>query len=119
MLLFEFKRPQRDNYGNDEDPINQICEYVDRIRKGELKDVDGRTIKANENTPAYGFLVCDITDDIKKICKKYSLMMSPDTDGYFGYLSGYSIYLQVISFDKLIKDAELRNRIFFNKLGIH
>ncbi|MEN9328644.1 MAG: hypothetical protein RI947_1452, partial [Candidatus Parcubacteria bacterium] len=28
------------------------------------------------------------------------------------------IYLEVISFDKLIKDAELRNRIFFKKLKI-
>lgn len=118
ITIFEFKRPQRENYAN-EDPINQICEYVDKIRKGDYKNIEGRPINATENTPAYGFLICDITDDIQKLAgKQYSLALSPDKEGYFGYLSGYNLYIQVISFRKLIKDAELRNRIFFEKLKI-
>jgi hypothetical protein len=116
--IFEFKRPQREEYSDDEDPIGQILRYIDKIRKGEFKDIDGRTIKATENTPAYGFLICDITEKIKEFCKKYSLTISPDNEGYFGFQTGYQVYLEVISFDKLIKDAELRNKIFFKKLNI-
>ena len=118
LTIFEFKRPQREQYTDEEDPINQILKYVDKIRKGNFKDIAGRNIKADNNTPAYGFLVCDLTDKIKEFCKRYSLTMSPDQEGYFGYQSGYNVYLEVISFDKLIKDAELRNKIFFKKLNI-
>lgn len=29
-----------------------------------------------------------------------------------------SLYMEVISWTKLLRDAEMRNKIFFNKLGI-
>lgn len=118
ITIFELKRPQREEYGKDEDPILQLLEYVEQIRQGKVKNYEGRDIKANTNTPAYVFLVCDLTTKIKKICKQYSLSMSPDQEGYFGYQSGYDTYVQVLSYDKLVKDADQRNKIFFKKLGI-
>ncbi len=118
ITIFELKRPQREEYGKDEDPILQLLEYVEQIRQGKVKNYEGRDIKANGNTPAYVFLVCDLTAKIKKICKQYSLSMSPDQEGYFGYQSGYDTYVQVLSYDKLVKDADQRNKIFFKKLGI-
>lgn len=118
ITIFEFKRPQREDYSDDEDPINQMLKYVEKIRKGDFKDIDGRFIKAGENTPAYAYLVCDLTSKIKEFCKKYSLTPSPDGEGYFGYQSGYKVYIEVISFDKLVKDAELRNKVFFKRLKI-
>jgi len=118
ITIFEFKRPQREDYDDDEDPIKQMFEYVEEIRLGKLKTIKGRNIVANGNTPAYAYLICDITEKIKSYCKVYSLTMSPDEKGYYGYHSSYKIYTEVISFEKLLQDAELRNKIFFEKLHI-
>jgi hypothetical protein len=118
ITIFEFKRPQRKEYAKDEDPFLQIFKYVEKIRKGNFQKPNGRNVKANQNTPAYGYLICDITDKIKEFCTQYSLSMSPDEEGYFGYHAGYRVYIQVISFDKLVSDADQRNKMFFKKLGI-
>lgn len=118
ITIFEFKKPQREEYTVEENPLDQIVEYIAKIRKGDFKNIDGRIIKANTNTPAYGYLICDLTDKIKKFCMQYDLTISPDKEGYFGFQRNYGIYLEVISFDKLIRDAELRNRIFFKKINL-
>lgn len=118
ITIFEFKRPQRTEYTDEEDPILQIFKYVKKIKSGNFKDISGRVIKVTENTPAFGFLVCDLTPKIHEFCVQHDLSKSPDGEGYFGYHKGYKIYIEVISFDKLLNDSELRNKIFFKKLGI-
>ena len=42
----------------------------------------------------------------------------PDGQGYFKWISNINLYVEVISWQKLLKDAEMRNKIFFRKLGI-
>lgn len=118
LYVFEFKRPQREEYTERDDPIKQVHRYVEQIRTGNFKAKDGRSIIANLNTPAYGFVVCDLTPKIKEFCNDAQLILSSDQQAYYGYHSTYKIYFEVISFDKLIKDSDLRNRIFFKKLGI-
>ncbi|MFD2838871.1 hypothetical protein ACFS3C_26820 [Azotobacter vinelandii] len=45
---------------------------------------------------------------------------SIDGEGYFKTLTGGNGYIEIISYDKLIKDAARRNRVlFFEKLGLH
>ena len=74
----------------------------------------GRQIIANEKTPAYGFLICDFTPKIINVCEKtHDLSKSADNQSYFGFKKNYNFYIEVMSFDKLLKDAELRNKIFF------
>ena len=41
-----------------------------------------------------------------------------DEEGYFGYHNGYHIYFEIISYKRLLSNAELRNKIFFRKLNI-
>lgn len=118
IIVFEFKRPQRTNYKNNENPLKQIADYISKIRKGEVKNPEGRKIYVTDNTPAYGFLICDITNEIETFCLDFSLTKSPDNKGYFGFHSNYKIYYEVISFDKLVEDADLRNKIFFKHLGM-
>lgn len=36
----------------------------------------------------------------------------------FGFSSGFNVYIEVMSFRKLIEDAKMRNKIFFKKLGL-
>ena len=42
----------------------------------------------------------------------------PDGLGWFNWFGNISLYMEVISWTKLLRDAEMRNKIFFNKLGI-
>lgn len=118
IIVFEFKKPQRTNYSVDENPLKQIAQYIEKIRAGNFKNPKGRPVYVNESTPAYGFLVCDLNPKIDTFCKEYSLTRSSDGKGYFGFHDGFKIYFEVISFDKLVSDSELRNNIFFKKLGI-
>ena len=47
-----------------------------------------------------------------------SLSISPDNEGYFGYLKDFNAYIEIKSYKKVISDAKMRNQIFFRKLGL-
>lgn len=119
LTIFEFKRPKRTKYKQDEDPVLQIAGYLEEIKAGKYETPRGaEKVKVNDNTPVYGYIVCDITEKIKDFAKNHQLTISPDDEGYFGYHAGYKMYIEIISFKKLLKNAEMRNKIFFYKLGL-
>tara|TARA_R110002033_G_scaffold79931_1_gene130894 strand:+ start:15242 stop:17233 length:1992 start_codon:yes stop_codon:yes gene_type:complete len=119
LTIFEFKRPKRKNYKEEDDPILQIGRYLKDIRLGKYEMPEGlEQIKVNENTPIYGYVIADLTEKIREFADKHQLTESADKEGYFGFHRGYKMYVEIISFKKLFKDAELRNRIFFKKLQL-
>lgn len=119
LTIFEFKRPKRANYPDEENPIMQACRYAEKIRNGKYEMPEGlEPIKVSIETPVYIYVVCDIVDKIHEFAKGFSLTISPDGEGFFGYSSGFNSYIEVMSYRKLIDDAKMRNKIFFKKLGI-
>ena len=42
----------------------------------------------------------------------------PDGLGWFYWHDKINFYIEVVSWTKILRDAEMRNRIFFSKLGI-
>lgn len=122
VITFEFKKPQRDDFVNPsskEDPIQQIVRYVNSIKEGNYKTPEGREILITNNTPFYGYVVCDLTTKVKKWLeteKEFKPM--PDRLGWFQWRENINLYIEVLSWDKVLKDAEMRNKIFFHKLGI-
>ena len=120
VSIFEFKRPKRTNYPDDENPIAQACRYAKKILDGKYEMPDGiEPIKVSKtNTPVYLYIVCDIVLKIRDFATLANLTVSPDDEGYFGYISGYNAYVEIMSFKKLVGDAKMRNEIFFKKLGI-
>lgn len=42
----------------------------------------------------------------------------PDGLGWFTWFPNNRLYMEVLSWDKVLKDAEMRNKVFFNKLGL-
>ena len=123
VTIFEFKRPQRDDFVNPssrDDPIQQIVRYVNKVRGGQFKTPEGRTIVIYDNTPFYGYVVCDINSKVEEWLereKDYKPM--PDRLGWFRWHDNINLYMEVISWNKVLNDAEMRNRIFFQKLGIN
>lgn len=119
LTIFEFKRPKRTTYQADEDPVLQIGRYLDKIRQGKYEMPKGtETIKVNDSTPVFAYVVCDLVDKIKEFARNHSLTVSPDKEGYFGFHPGFNMYVEILSFKKLMKDASMRNKIFFRKLNL-
>lgn len=75
-------------------------------------------IPKSEDIPGYCYIICDMTPTVERCCKSASLQVTADHLGYFGYNPNYKAYIEVISFDRLLKSAKERNRMFFEKLGI-
>lgn len=118
ITIFELKRPGRTSYKDSENPLAQVAGYVKKIRSGQYQNPQGRPVAADENTPAYCFVVCDLTPRIIEFCEAYQLTRSPDKESFYGFHSTFKIYFEVISFNKILKDATQRNKVFFRKLGI-
>lgn len=120
LTVFEFKRPKRTTYSDADNPIIQACRYVDKIRQKKYEMPEGiEPIKINDNTPVYIYIICDLADKITEFAKMSGcLTISPDGEGYFGFHKDYHVYIEIISFKKLICDAKIRNKIFFKKLGL-
>lgn len=122
ITIFEFKKPQRDDFADPsskEDPVQQIIRYVNQIREGKFKTPTGRDILVNGTTPFYGYVVCDLTKKVKDWLKKEkNFTPMPDGLGWFNWFGNISLYMEVVSWTKLLRDAEMRNKIFFSKLGI-
>lgn len=122
ITIFEFKKPQRDDFANPsskDDPVQQIVRYVNQIRDGKFKTPKNRDILVNANTPFYGYVVCDLTKKVADwLEREKDFTPMPDGLGWFRWFGNISLYMEVISWTKMLRDAEMRNKIFFNKLGI-
>lgn len=122
ITIFEFKKPQRDDFANPsskDDPVQQIVRYVNQIRDGKFKTPKNRDILVNTNTPFYGYVVCDLTKKVADwLEREKDFTPMPDGLGWFRWFGNINLYIEVLSWTKLLRDAEMRNKIFFSKLGI-
>jgi hypothetical protein len=118
IVIIEFKRPMRDDYNENYNPINQINSYARQIITGESKDKSGREFDLRTKTPIYAYIVCDLTSKMRALAENAGFTQLPDNNGYFHYNPNYSMYIEIISFDKLILDAKQRNKALFEKLNL-
>jgi hypothetical protein len=116
--IIEFKRPMRDDYSDNENPIDQIVKYIEEIRAGKAKKQNGQLITVTSATPCFAYVVCTLTQKIRTICERRDFNKSYDNLGYFFYIKNYNTYFEVLSYEKIVKDAKIRNRIFMKKLEL-
>lgn len=118
IVLIEFKRPMRDDYTEHENPIYQINKYAREIIEGEVKDKYDREFDYRKNTPIYAYIVCDLTKKLKAFATDAGFKQLPSGDGYFSFNDNYNMYIEIMSFDKILKDSKERNRVLFEKLNL-
>ncbi len=118
IILFELKRPMREDYSDSNNPITQLYKYLEKIRNGKAKDRYHRIIGVGETTKFYLYAVCDITSKMKPLINQYNFSPTPDRMGYYSYNDQYNAYFEILSYDKILHNAKKRNRVFFDKLGI-
>jgi hypothetical protein len=116
ITIVEFKRPGRETYSDDENPIQQVIDYMEEILSGKIKTRDGRYIEQNENVRFYCYILCDVEDKIKKYAKGFDFKSSPDGMGFYKYMDNYKALVEIIPYTKLIQDSKQRNKILFDKL---
>lgn len=118
IVLFELKRPMRNDYNDGSNPVTQLYNYVAFLKSGKAMDKDGRLIKAGANTKFYLYAVCDITNTLERILDYHDFTQTPDKLGFYRYNEKMNAYIEILSYDKIINDAKQRNKILFDKLGI-
>ena len=118
IVLIEFKRPMRDDYTEEENPIQQINRYAREIIGGEVRDKNDREFDLRANTPIYSYIICDLTKKLKSFAKDAGYKLLPNGDGYFFFNDNYNMYVEISSFDKLLNDSKERNRVLFEKLNL-
>lgn len=120
IVVVEIKRPMRNNMksGEKDDPIEQALGYLNRIREGKVTTAQGRPIPNANKLPGFCYIVADLTETLIYRCKMSNLTPTHDGMGYFGFNKEFEVYIEVISFDKLVQSAKERNRAFFDKLGL-
>jgi hypothetical protein len=118
ITTIEFKRPGRDDYDEKENPIRQAFRLINDIRSGTFK-LNGRRVSvANEKIPATAYCVCDITPTLRTALGDFDAQSTPDNQGYYGFNKTHNVYFEVIDYNKMLRDATMRNRIFFDKLNL-
>lgn len=118
IVIFEFKRPMRNDYKSDDHPVQQVLQYIQKIREGKATTKDGRLIRIPSSTPFYCYIVCDLTPNLQNQAIYSGLRSTPDNMGFFGYNDTIGAYIEVIDFQKLLSDAKKRNKVLFEKLNI-
>lgn len=117
ITIVELKKPQRNDFATDDkNPINQVLGYVADIKKGKVLKANGRGFGNVQNAAFYCYVIADITDSLATAAENAGLNKTPDGEGYFGFNAPRGAYIEVISYDKLVKDAKKRNQVLFDKL---
>ncbi|WP_339877447.1 ATP-binding protein [uncultured Algoriphagus sp.] len=118
IVIVEFKRPMRDDYSDKENPITQVNRYAREVINGIAKDKNKREFDIRQNTPIYAYIVCDLTTKLKASASDAGYKLLPSGDGYFFFNDNYNMYVEIMSFDKILKDSNERNRVLFEKLNL-
>ncbi len=121
VSIFEFKRPGRFDFIRkpEDDPVEQIVRYVKQFRDGKIKTPEGREVFVSENTPFYGYVIADADKEVRDwLLDVKDMKALPDNQGWFDNRINMNLHIEFITWEKLLKDAEIRHRIFFEKLDI-
>lgn len=120
VVLIEFKRPGRNNYNGEDNPIRQLIGYIRKIKtSSSLLDAKGRVFSPRLQSAAFHcYVVADITDTLRDSMNGLGYIDTPDGEGLILYTRNPDAFIEVVSYSKLLNDAKMKNSIFFEKLGL-
>ena len=121
VVLIEFKMPGRNDYSGNDNPVRQVNDYVQQLRSGNLLSAKGRRAPVRLREAAYHcYIIADRTPTLEREIEMLQFAETPDGEGLYGYIGvgERKTYVEIIPYDKLLKDAKLRQGIFFQKLGL-
>jgi hypothetical protein len=118
-VIIEFKRPSRDDYSEQENPVAQLYEYIADLRKKRIHAPNGELITSVEDTtPFMCYIVADPTPQLTKFLDLAQIDIPTQDGGRIGFNKAMRAFIEVIPFRKLIDDAQKRNEAFFKSLSL-
>lgn len=99
-------------------PTEQVFRYIRGIQAGQVKTIDGRTIKVHPGTQYHCYIICDITVPLVAFFDDNNYASTPDKEAYYAYNDKLKAYVEVLSFNRLVSNSEVRNRVLFKSLGL-
>lgn len=117
IVIIEFKRPGRDDYTIADNPVAQINKYIRHLQSGEAETADGRPIN-NRNLRFYVYIIADTFRSLQTVLEEYDFTPQLDGNGYYRFHDKYQAYVELLSYDQLLENAEKRNRVLFDLLHL-
>lgn len=121
ITIVEFKRPKRDDYTLDKNPITQVRRYVTDMRqaKNAIK-YDGTVLRPiDEVTPFMCHIIADITPSLEKVMRDLGQFhQKAGSRTFYSWDPEYKTFIEISSFKDVLDNAKARNKAFFEKLGI-
>lgn len=121
VVIVEIKRPGLGYVENDkgERPDEQIVNYIDLIITKQLKK-DGtlRGLSVEDRTPKYAYVICDITSSEKSNLIRLHQFKEAVDGTLFKPHHELNLYISILNYDQFLGEAEKRNRVLFERLGI-
>lgn len=119
MVVFEFKRPGRDmNTPSDKKLDLQVEEYFQLLMKSDAKSDKGKYLKIEDNTPKFGYIICDLHKDLIDFNVKHNYFKRTPYNTLFKINPELNLYFEVMDYETMISFAEKRHDAFFQALGI-
>ena len=119
VVIVEFKKPERNDYTDTDNPILQVIEYAEQIRSGKAKRADGGSMDpVPDDTPFYCYVVATLTPKLRLEAERRDFIEAPDRLGFFTFNKKLRAYIEVSSYRKVLDDARKRNKAFFDQLQI-
>lgn len=120
ISIVEFKRPSRDDYkfGDEKaDPVVQVIETLEKAQSsGGIYKADGEFFAFRSVVRRFAYIIADIKPSLVKVLKRHDFKSDVNPDIYVNYRTNENIFIQVMGYDTLIKDARKRNQAFFDVL---
>lgn len=119
LVVFEFKRPGRNmNTSKDKKLDSQVEEYFEILMKSEAKSEKGKFLNIQDNTPKFGYIICDLHKDLIDFNVKHNYFKKTPYNTLFKINPELNQYFEVMSYETMIDFAEKRHDAFFQALGI-
>jgi hypothetical protein len=117
VMLVEFKQPGRRDYSERYSPMNQISEYITRLKSGEIEDFRGGRVRIAEDCIFYCYVIADIVGKLDIHTGAWRTTSSGR--GRIQELSGkFRGVIEIIEWADLLGDARLRNHLFLHAAGL-
>ncbi len=121
ITIVEFKRPKRDDYTLEKNPITQVRKYVKDMRKsGEAIKYDGTPLRQiADTTPFVCHIIADVTPSLRSAMHDLGPFHQKVGSGtWYRWDDAYNIFIEISSFKDVLDSAKLRNKGFFEKIGL-
>jgi hypothetical protein len=117
VMLVEFKHPGRKDYDERYSPMNQISEYITKLKAGQIEDFNNSRVRVADDCVFYCYIVADIVGKLDIHTSTWRT--TANGRGRIHELSGkFRGMVEVIEWKDLLGDARLRNHAFLHAAGL-